>query len=230
MKYIFLFTNPISFLKTLLIFAAIFTVMALWRLLGILTHRKVISERGRTMVDILTFKCFLLSYAAASVCFLIFRSYVAILLWVPLGWWLNKKILAHDFVAMAYFDAFPSYELHPFQKLKDYKLNGPDPKVINRKKFKELVPYDGYGLYCYIHTCLLSLVAYGGKLFFENGGELPGIMSLVEFDCLSVFVIASILLSLLKAKTGLGGRNSFRALLYYVVVVVIVNLLYFGYA
>ncbi len=227
MKYIFLFTDPIAFLKTLLIFAAIFTVIALWRLLGIMIHRKVISDRGRTMVDILTFKCFLLSYAAASFCFLIFRSYVAILLWVPLGMLLNKKLLTHDFMAMAYFDTFQTYELHPFQKLKDYKLNGPDPKVVNRKKFKELVPYDGYGWYCYIHTCLLSLVAYGGKIFFETGGELPGILSLVEFDCLAVFVIASLLLSLLKANTGIGGRNSFSALLYFIVVVVIVNLLYF---
>ena len=228
MKYIFLFTDFKAFLITLLIFVAIFAIIALWQLLGIMIHRKVISERGRTMVDILTLKCIALSYAAASFCFLTFRSYIAILLWIPLGWWLNKRILAHDFMAMAYFDTFQTYELHPFQKLKDYKLHGPDPKVVNRKKFKELVPYDGYGLYCYIHTCLLSLVAYGGKLFFEAGGELPGILSLVEFDCLAVFVIASLLLSLLKANTGIGGRNSFRALLYFIVVVVIVNLLYFG--
>ena len=228
MKYVFLFTDPLAFLKTLLIFAAIFTAIALWKLLGLLTHRRVIADRGRTMVDILTLKCFMLTYAAASVCFLFFRSYVAILLWIPLGVWLNKKLLAHDFMAMAYFDAFPSYELHPFQKLKDYKENGPDPAVLNRKKFKALVPYDGYGLYCYAHTCLLSLVAYGGKLFFEEGTDFFGILSLVEFDCLAVFIIASLLLSLLKAQTGIGGRNSFRALLYFIVVVVIVNLLYFA--
>ena len=228
MKYVFLFTDPLAFLKTLLIFAAIFTAIALWQLLGLLTHRRVIADRGRTMVDILTLKCFMLTYAAASVCFLFFRSYVAILLWIPLGVWLNKKILAHDFMAMAYFDAFPSYELHPFQKLKDYKENGPDPSVLNRKKFKALVPYDGYGLYCYAHTCLLSLVAYGGKLFFEEGADFSGILSLVEFDCLAVFIIASLLLSFLKANTGIGARNSFRALLYFIVVVVIMNLLYFA--
>ena len=34
MKYVFLFTDPLAFLKTLLIFAAIFTAIALWQLLG----------------------------------------------------------------------------------------------------------------------------------------------------------------------------------------------------
>ena len=33
MKYVFLFTDPLAFLKTLLIFAAIFTAIALWQLL-----------------------------------------------------------------------------------------------------------------------------------------------------------------------------------------------------
>ena len=228
MKYIFIFTNPIFFLKTFLIFAVIFTVIALWRLSVILIHRKIPARRGEIMTDILTFKCIALSYAAASLCFLTFRSYIAVVLWPLLGWLLIKKVLSHNLMAMAYFEAFPSYELHPIRRLKDFKQNGPAPEVMNRKKFKELSPYDGYGWYCYLHTCLLSVVAYGGKLFFEEGADFSGILSLVEFDCLAVFIIASLLLSLLKAKTGIGGRNSFRALLYFIVVVVIMNLLYFA--
>lgn len=230
MKYLFLFTDFTAFLKTFLIFAAVFAVIALWRFSVILIHRKIPARRGETMTDILTFKCIALSYAAASLCFLTFRSYVAIALWPLLGWLLIKKVLSHDLIAMAYFEAFPSYELHPIRKLKDFKQNGPAPEVMNRKKFKELSPYDGYGWYCYLHTSLLSVVAYGGKLIFEATGEIPGIMSLVEFDCLALFVIVSLLLSLLKSSTGLGGRNMFKALLCFIVAVVMMNLLYFGFS
>ena len=230
MKYIFLFTDPIAFLKTLLIFAALFAVLAVWRLLVILRHRKIIARRGETMVDILTAKCIFLSYAVASLCFLTFRSYVAIALWPLLGWLLIKKGLSHDWMALAYFEAFPSYERNPFQKLKDYKQNGPAPEVIHRKKYKDMKPNDGYGWYCYLHTCILSVVAYSGKLIFEMSGELPGVLSLVEFDCLAIFVIVSLLLSLMKSNTRLSGQNLLKALLCFIVVVVVLNLLYFGAA
>lgn len=228
MKYIFLFTDPIAFLKTLLIFAAILTVIVLWRLLVILIHRRIIARRGETMVDILVSKCILLSYALASVCFLTFRSYIAIALWPLLGWLLTKKVLSHDMMAMAYFDAFPSYERHPFGKLKDYRLSGSAPELVNLKKFKDLEPYHGYGGYLYIHTCLLSVVAYGGKLIFEASGELPGIMSLVEFDCLAIFVIAAMLLAFLKSKSGRESQLGFKILLFFIVVVVLLNILYFS--
>ncbi len=227
MKYIFLFTDPIAFLKALLIFVAILVVIALWRLMVILIHRKIIARRGETMVDILVSKCVLLSYAVASLCFLTFRSYIAIALWPLLGWVLVKKALSHDWMAMAYFDAFPSYELHPFQKLKDYRLNGPAPEVVNRKKYKDMKPNGGYGWYLYIHTCVLSVVAYGGKLIFEADGEIPGIVSLVEFDCLAIFVIASMILSLLKSDIGIGGRNLSKALLLFLLFVVLGNIFYF---
>lgn len=218
------FTTLNDFWKALLAFVALYVLVAAITLLVMVIRRKTKRWRGKTMLDILTFKCISLSYAVASLCFLIFRPCVAVFLWASLGWLLIKHVLAADMKAMAYFAGHSSYEAQPFEAIRRYRRDGAPPPKKGSIKVSEREPMCDFGRDIYLTTCLLCAVSFVLSTVLESARSLPIGIFLVDMN-LAAFGVILMVYRLIRSLEIANGHHSLVCLLCGIIILIAFNVL-----
>ncbi len=218
------FTTLKDFLTALLVFLALYVLVAAITLLVMAIRRKTKRWRGKTMLDILTFKCISLSYAVASLCFLTFLPYIAVFLWAALGRLLIRHVLADDMRAMAYFDTHSSYEEHPFEAIRRYRGDGAPPLKKGSIKVCESKPMYDFGRDIYVTTCLLCAVSFVLSIVLAPTRSLPIALELINLDLASLGVI--LMVYRFMKSTEIGTRHgSLVCLLCGIIILIAFNFL-----